>query len=46
MPFQVKDVAELSGVSIRVLRYYDAIGLLQRRQLRSAPSHLRRGSPS
>lgn len=32
----VKDVAEISGVSIRTLRYYDEIGLLKPTQITEA----------
>lgn len=32
----VKDVAEISGVSIRTLRYYDEIGLLKPTQITDA----------
>ena len=32
----VKDVSEISGVSIRTLRYYDEIGLLKPTELSDA----------
>ncbi|MBA2875320.1 MerR family DNA-binding transcriptional regulator [Thermaerobacillus caldiproteolyticus] len=28
MPYRVKEVADMSGISVRTLHYYDQIGLL------------------